>query len=374
MPILSIMRLFFFSLLILIAAGLYAAPLEGGYTLAPRTAASESEKAQAYVNARLRVIEAAKKYLGTPYRHGGANFSGVDCSGFVCASFQDALGVSLPRTVSGLYTWTVRTSIENAQPGDLLFFRTDSTNNFSHVGLYLGDRRFIHSASAGTNTGVIYSSLDEPYWTRAFAGAGRAFPEAPAEYFTENVSLINTQSGRQNSAGVQSNTGGQNTSAAGGSGRLLVGAAVAPIWNGFVQGGELMRGLSAQFYLYADTYTFGSRMVFGFELRPEYDNALNVFRIPITFSWGPDEKFRIFLGPVASFGDASLNQSGAKWLKAVGVMAAPFDIISKSGVYSPFIEASWQSDLFNYNNYNLANDFSAGFRFSTGVRWLLQVK
>jgi len=377
------MRLFFSSLLIFIAAGIFASPLEGGYALAPRSAAPESEKAQAYVNARLRVIDSAKKFLGTPYRHGGVNFSGVDCSGFVYASFLDALGVSVPRTVSGLHTWTIRTSIENAQPGDLLFFKTDSTNNLSHVGLYLGDRRFIHSASAGTNTGVIYSSLDEPYWARAYAGAGRAFPAAPAEYFTENTSL--SGAGRQNSASGQSSSSGHSSSTghnsssghvpvSGGGGRLLVGAAVAPIWNGFVQGGELMRGISAQFYLYADTYTFGSRMVFGFEVRPEYDSALNVFRIPLTLSWGYDEKLRLFFGPVISFGDDSFNQGGTKWLLAVGAMAAPFDITSISGVYSPFIEVSWQSGLFSNNNFNIVNDFSSGFRFSTGVRWLLQVK
>jgi hypothetical protein len=66
-----------------------------------------------------------------------------------------------------------------------LFFRTGANANITHVALYLGNRRFIHSASAGANTGVIYSSLDEEYWARTFAGAGRVFPEtAPFAFKT----------------------------------------------------------------------------------------------------------------------------------------------------------------------------------------------
>ena len=137
------------------------------------------------MTARLRVIEVSKKYLGTPYRYNGISALGIDCSGLIYLSFNEALGVSLPRSSSGLYTWTVRTTIERAQPGDLLFFRTGASISITHVGLYLGNRLFIHTASSGSNTGVIYSSLDESYWARAYAGAGRAFPEVPAELYTE---------------------------------------------------------------------------------------------------------------------------------------------------------------------------------------------
>ena len=169
-------------ILVFLAAELYAAPLESGYALAPKASASESEKAQVYINARLNVIQESVKYLGTPYRYSGVSAAGLDCSGLIYLGFRDALGVSLPRSASGLYSWTVRINIEKAQPGDMLFFRTGITKNITHVGLFLGDRRFIHSASSGSNTGVIYSSLDEPYWARNYAGAGRAFSEVPPEF------------------------------------------------------------------------------------------------------------------------------------------------------------------------------------------------
>jgi len=95
---------------------------------------------------------------------------------------MDALGISLPRSASDLYLWVIRIPIDRAQPGDLVFFRTGTTSSINHVGIYLGNRRFIHAASAGLKTGVIYSNLDEPYYVSTYAGAGRAFPEVPSGY------------------------------------------------------------------------------------------------------------------------------------------------------------------------------------------------
>jgi len=386
----SSILLIFCALICIAAPGLFAAPLEGGYALAPRATASPDERDQAYINARLKVIEASRKYLGTPYRYGGMTAAGLDCSGFIGLSFRDALGVALPRSASGLYTWTVRTTIEKAQPGDFLFFRTDATNNITHVGLYLGERVFIHAASQGSKTGVIYSSLDENYWAKAYAGAGRAFPESRPFNIDGNSTLANpnTGSGGQNRA-PNNNTNNVTRSnppvaaaSAGGDGRLLVGAAVAPIWNGFIKGGDLFRGFSSQLCLYADTYSFGPRMVFGLEVRPEYDNALGVFRLPVTFSWGPNDQIRIFAGPVFSFGDASLSvdddvrhySGGTSWLGTVGITAAPFVFKTSSGDFSPYVETAWQSYFSDNSDFDFAADFSAGFRFSTGIRWLIHIK
>ncbi|MCL2441588.1 MAG: C40 family peptidase [Treponema sp.] len=385
------MRILFGFLLFFSLFPLFSAPLEGGYALAPRASASPEERDQAYINARLRVIEASRKYLGTPYRYGGLSSAGVDCSGFLVLSFRDALGVTLPRSASGIYTWTVRINLDRAQPGDFLFFRTDTTNNITHVGLYLGDRVFIHAASAGSRTGVIYSSLDEQYWANAYAGAGRAFPESTPFSIDNNTSIAGGSS-RSNPSGGSSG-GGQsrqgapasppsNSGGSGNNGRLLIGVGIAPIWNGFLKGGDLIRGVSAQFCLGAETYSFGPKMVFGFEVRAEYDDALGVFRLPLTFSWGPNDQIRIFAGPVFSFGDAAFStddgkryySGGTSWLGTIGFTAAPFVFKSSSGDFSPYIEAAWQSYFSNNKNFDLSYDFSAGFRFSTGVRWLIHVK
>ena len=162
----------------LVCGFLASAPLETGFTLAPEVSASKEEKARAFIEARKKVINAAVKYENTPYRYGGITSKGLDCSGFICLSFKDALGVNLPRSTSALYSWVEKIPFERAQPGDLLFFKTANNNNITHVALYLGGRRFIHAASAGSKTGVIFTSLDEGSWSRTFAGAGRVFPES----------------------------------------------------------------------------------------------------------------------------------------------------------------------------------------------------
>ncbi|MDR0486857.1 MAG: C40 family peptidase, partial [Treponema sp.] len=301
----------FFLTMIFCASGLFAAaPLENGYSHAPIASASTREKAQAFLEARYKVINAAEKYEKTPYRYGGIDRKGLDCSGLIYISFKDALGVSLPRSSAGLYSWTEKIPSDKVQPGDLLFFKTNNTDKISHVALYIGGGSFIHAASAGPQTGVIYSNLSERYWSRTFAGAGRAFPEVDEN--SVSVPVRGGTSAETNTAVVGGAVGGwdrpgyvrPDTSSGENQSRLLLGAAIAPTWSGFLKGSELVRGVASQLHLGAETYTFGSRMVFGLQVRPEYDGALGVFRLPITFSWGPSEKFMIFAGPVFSFGDA----------------------------------------------------------------------
>ena len=369
------MKLLFSALIFPISAALFAAPLEGGYAMAPRNSAGQEERAQAYLEARKKVITAAKKYENVPYLYGGMTVNGIDCSGFICLSFKDAIGVTLPRSSSGLYSWVEKVPIDKAQPGDLLFFKTDSTGNITHVALYLGERRFIHSASTGPKTGVIYSTLDESYWSRAFVGAGRAFPEAaPGANSENNLSVAGT--------GGQIRSGIPTANASSNSGRFLFGAAFAPTWGGFLTNGDLIRGFSAQLRVGADTSFFGPRMIFGLEIRPEYDGALGVFRLPVTLSWGPNDQIRIFAGPVISFGDASLStdegkrrySGGTSLLGTAGVTAAPFIYKSTRGEFAPYLEIAWQSYFSDNKAFDLNADFSAGFRFSTGIRWTMQVK
>jgi hypothetical protein len=366
------------------ASALFAVPLESGYSIAPARGASSDDKARAYLEARNRVINASEKYLNTPYRYGGINSSGLDCSGFIYVSFKDALGVNLPRSSTGLYSWTELISIEKAQPGDLLFFKTDTTGSITHVGLYLGGRNFIHSASAGPRTGVIHSTLDERYWNRAFAGAGRVFPEIPSGYSVNNAHVANaagTDGGHPRLRPPDISPPASSSESTG-SGRFLVGVAIAPTWNGFLKDSEhVVRGFASQIRIAADTYSFGTRMIFGLEARPEYDGALGVFRLPITLSWGPNDQIRIFAGPVFSFGDASLStedgtrhySGGTSWLGTIGLTAAPFIYETDAGEFAPYLEIAWQSYYTSSGGTNVNADFSAGFRFSTGIRWTLQI-
>lgn len=135
---------------------------------------------------RTNLIDGSKKYLGIPYRSGSVNpQEGLDCSGFVRLSVQDlarrlGLPIPVPRISKDMYAWTQRIEDVDRQPGDLVFFQAGV--QISHVGIYLGtvdgQPTMISSASEGPATGVIYSSLNEPYWKRHYVGAGRLFPAA----------------------------------------------------------------------------------------------------------------------------------------------------------------------------------------------------
>jgi probable lipoprotein NlpC len=361
----------FIALQTLFAGRLAAAPLEGGFALAPKASASPVEKDAAYREARARLLTAAGKYERTPYRYGGMDRRGLDCSGFVSLSFSDALGISVPRSTEGLYSWAEPIPIDNAQPGDLVFFRTTKTNKISHVGILVGEGRFIHSASEGPKTGVIYSRLDEKYWSRTYAGAGRALPSIDS---TGGADMGNDVKISQNENVKQKeNSILLLNQAHRGKVPLLIGFAAAPTWNISFNDGDVIRGAAGQIRFGAVVRPFGLEMILGAEIRAEWDNTLGVFRLPITLSWGLSDRLRIFAGPVLSFGDAALDASGesnslSSWLGAVGLTYAPFTFKIARTDLAPYGEIAWQS---NFNNSLISNtgaDFADGFRFSTGLR------
>ena len=352
------MRNLLFLCMILFSSGLFAAPIAGSYPSAPRATPAE---------ARQKVIDAGKKYLGTPYVYGAMSSRGTDCSGFVCMSFKDALGETLPRSAAGLHSWAEKIALTRAQPGDLLFFRTGSTSAITHVGIFLGDKRFIHAASDGAHTGVIYSTLDETYWNNAFVTAGRALPAAPSNFKVDSE----TKSGKDDQLDDRK-------SKSSGSSIFLIGVAAAPTWDFFALNGHVIRGFASTVSI---NFEFSKWLSFGFEIRTEYDNSLHVFRLPFTLSWGHKDIFRIFFGPVVSFGDSSLTYKGTEysyhggtsWIGTVGLSVAPYTFKIKRHDLAPYIEAAWQSYFPDKKDYPLAADFIAGFRFSTGLRWRMRL-
>lgn len=114
---------------------------------------------------------------GTRYKYGGRNVdSGFDCSGFVRYVFDQAAGLTLPHTARSISQTGARITRSELQPGDLVFFNT-LRRAFSHVGIYLGDNRFIHASSTSTGD-VLVSDLNQKYWSKRFDGARRyALPE-----------------------------------------------------------------------------------------------------------------------------------------------------------------------------------------------------
>jgi cell wall-associated NlpC family hydrolase len=110
--------------------------------------------------------------VGTPYRYGGNTpESGFDCSGLVGFVFRDAAGVSLPRSTRELIDLHAPSiARDELQPGDLVYFNPNG-GRVSHVGIYVGEGRFVHAPSRGGT--VRLDSLGSEYWTRHFVGAKR---------------------------------------------------------------------------------------------------------------------------------------------------------------------------------------------------------
>lgn len=129
---------------------------------------SYSSRSSIETPARLRVLHTASAMLGAPYRYGGANPRGFDCSGLVYFSYRQA-GLELPRTARDQFAYSQPIKLQHLQPGDLVFFKLTGAKA-SHVGIYAGNGEFIHAPSSGKT--VSRSSLDNPYWRRHLVGAG----------------------------------------------------------------------------------------------------------------------------------------------------------------------------------------------------------
>ena len=116
--------------------------------------------------------------IGVTYRFGGNTpDTGLDCSGLVRHVFEEVTGVSLPRTAKEMSNLGARVTIAKLQPGDLVFFNTRRFA-FSHVGIYLGDNRFVHAPSRGSE--VTIAEIDKAYWQKHFNGARRLIGVLPA--------------------------------------------------------------------------------------------------------------------------------------------------------------------------------------------------
>ncbi|MBN3790005.1 C40 family peptidase [Burkholderia sp. Ac-20353] len=123
------------------------------------------------------VVVGALNMIGVRYRWGGNSpDSGLDCSGFVRYVFQDTLGMSLPRRAEEMSRVGEKVSMSNLKPGDLVFFNT-MRRTFSHVGIYIGDNKFVHSPSTGSTVRV--DDLDSGYWEKRFTGARRIESQFP---------------------------------------------------------------------------------------------------------------------------------------------------------------------------------------------------
>lgn len=114
--------------------------------------------------------EQQREWAGTPYVLGGNTRTGVDCSGFTRTTFMDRFNILLPRTTAEQANYGMSVARSQIQTGDLVFFKTGRGPNGYHVGIYVKDDLFLHASTKG---GVIYSSLNSPYWSQRYWQARR---------------------------------------------------------------------------------------------------------------------------------------------------------------------------------------------------------
>lgn len=144
-----------------------------GAMLAERGWTQPADAAMAARDAAGELVIAAMNFLDVHYRRGGNSASeGFDCSGFTRHVVSSVLGITLPRRSAEQAQNAGLPSVprQALQPGDLVFFNT-LRRTFSHVGIYIGDGRFIHSPRTGQQVRV--EQMDTPYWSRRFDGARR---------------------------------------------------------------------------------------------------------------------------------------------------------------------------------------------------------
>ena len=155
--------------LIILTSGVFgcASPRTVPYSApAERPATASADRSEALLQALLA--------LGTDYRYGGASpVTGYDCSGLVAHVFKQAWGLRLPHNARAQSEYGTPVSLAELQPGDLVFFNTQH-RAFSHVGIYLGNGRFVHAPKTGARVRV--ERLRTRYWMRRFDGARRLTP------------------------------------------------------------------------------------------------------------------------------------------------------------------------------------------------------
>lgn len=148
---------------------------------------NEEQKMDFSIQLRKKFIDCGMEFKGIKYVWGGKTPSpGFDCSGFVTYTAKKSLDLDIKGNAQDIYNQTTPVALEEAQPGDLIFFKGDTDTRVTHVGIYLGknpegndfgkQNLFLNAASAGPRTGIVISGLNENYWKKTYYSCGRLLP------------------------------------------------------------------------------------------------------------------------------------------------------------------------------------------------------
>ncbi|MEQ6434242.1 C40 family peptidase [Comamonas sp. w2-DMI] len=172
---------------LLVNRGLITQLREARHAVAERTSDFVREARQNVAEKTSDLVVTAMGFLGVPYRFGGNNAeTGFDCSGFVRAIYSQTVGKMLPRRAEEQAQVAQHIDRNELKPGDLVFFNT-MRRAFSHVGIYVGEGKFIHAPRTGASVRV--ESMQTAYWARRFDGARRVEGAEGADTATAALSM-----------------------------------------------------------------------------------------------------------------------------------------------------------------------------------------
>lgn len=259
--------------------------------------------------ARQKMVDYSKQFIGKPYVAGGTGPNSFDCSGLIFTVSRESIGVQLPRTTQAIFNFCKDVDDKEREAGDLVFFKTTSSGNISHVGLYIGSNQFIHAASDGPNTGVIISSLKESYWKSHYYCTRRYLPSSNSELLADTKSS-SKKSNESTAASVSKNeTHSENANTSYQFVRsendsflqsLIVDASLSVDWSFFTAKNFRLnwRGFDSMIHArYA-----GKSIQPGVGTYIRYDAGTGNIQLPIVLSLSLNDYFRIFAGPVISLG------------------------------------------------------------------------
>lgn len=340
--------------------------------------AFSQETPQSALETREKWITYSKQFIGTPYKYGGLNKEGIDCSGLIFVTASESIGVQLPRTVTALYSYARIIPDSKKEPGDLVFFKTVDAK-VSHVGIYMGNNQFIHAASDGPNTGVIVSSLTESYWKNAYIGPGQVLssPSRIKEQDEEEKreSSVQDQKKTASSAEPEAGTTAKDKGSFLSTVPLQFDAGITMNWN-FFSSEEFywnIRGVSVQLHA---KYT-ELKIQPGFAVECRIDPKMGIVQIPLLVTLSPSKFLRVYAGPVFTIGEPRLTGT----TKSV-----------EGSIFPGVLGVSWQTPQLKIGSagltfvqdlsYTIFNEidnsalpfieaFSSGFLFMTGFRVIL---
>ena len=315
--------------------------------------------------ARQKLVDYSRQFIGKPYVSGGTGPNAFDCSGLVFTVSRESIGVQLPRTTQAIFAFCKDIDDSEREAGDLVFFKTTSSGDISHVGLYIGSNQFIHAASDGPNTGVIISSLKEAYWKSHYYCTRRYLPASNSELLADSnsTSKSNTESTNSDSSNTNSIVRSEGDSFLQ---SLVFDASVSLDWSFF----------TAKYFRLT-----GKAIQPGVGTYIRYDSGTDNFQIPLVLSLTLNDFFRVFAGPVIPIGKAGLPGDSDRKIKNSffpGIVGVCFSTPSlKIGKTFVSIVQDFHYTVFNKKNgsaLSAKDSIGSGFVFATGIRVTLPSK